>query len=441
MTASPPLALASQTHAPHIAAVPPNPVRVVVAAGIGTAFEVYDFTLFAFFAVVIAPAFFPASNQTTSLLLTAATFGIGAIMRPVGALVFGAYGDRVGRKTVLSTTILLMAVGSVTIGLVPRYDTIGLWAPFLIVLARMMQGFSAGGEQGGAATFIVEHVPVNRRGFYLGFHGSASLGATLVSAGFGLSLNRLLGPAVVADWGWRIPFLFGGLIAPVGFYIRSRLPESELFVEAQAKRQAAPANTVARPPLSLSTLFLVMGGFIPGTVVNYLGMIYMPTYLKSQQGVSLDLAYKGVFIASACIAVGSPIAGALSDWLGRRPLVMAGCVILLLGSYPLYMALQGNPGFGTVLSVELIFALLMTLTSAPMMPLAAEHFPTGRRSLGMSIGMTLPIAIFGTCSPLIVTWLMMRTGSPMAPALYLIAAAGAGLLALCFLPERPRSLA
>lgn len=414
----------------------PSPAKVVLAAGIGTAFELYDFTLFAFFAVILAPTFFPSGDATTSLLLTLATFGIGAVMRPIGALAFGIYGDKVGRKAVLNISFTLMALGSVVIGIVPSYQSIGIWAPVLVAIARMVQGFSAGGELSGAATFVVEQVPSHRRGFYLGFLASASIGASAISASFGLALTVLLGKAAVAEWAWRIPFIFGGLVAPVGIYIRKRMPETEMFEQAMAEIEVQPIPEKTQPAISFWTMLAVACGFIPGTVVNYLGLVFMPSYLTSQVGVPLDSGFKGVLVASMLVAFAMPAAGALSDRIGRRLPITLGCAILLVSCYPMYLLLQGSPAVLTITLIQCCFALLMATISAPMVPFAAEQFPTARRSLGMALTMTLPITIFGVCSPLAVTWLLSVTGTPLAPSFYMMAAAAGGLLAMVGLRKK-----
>ncbi len=412
--------------------------RIVTAAAIGSGFEIYDFTLFAFFTVSIAPAFFPAADKNTSVLMTIATFGIGAIMRPIGALLLGVYGDRVGRKAVLSATIVMMAAGSVAIGLIPRYQAIGLWAPILVVLARMIQGLSAGGEMGTSLTFVAEQVPHNRRGFYMGMVSAASLLGTLLSAGLALSLGHLLGPAAMSEWGWRVPFLIGGLLAPVGFYIRARLPESAEFLESRAAAStpslaSAPSTT---PRLNLRILLCIMAGIVPSSVINYLALIYMPTYLHQQLGVLLDVSFTAVLLGSVAVSILSPLGGALSDRIGRRGLVLGGNLALLACSYPLYRALQASPTFATILVVIVAFAILLTLVTSPMVPLAAEMLPTIGRSTGMSLGLALPIALLGASSPLLVTLLILLTGNSLAPAFYLMAAATAGFVGVACLPKR-----
>jgi MFS transporter, MHS family, proline/betaine transporter len=414
-----------------------NTARIVTAAAIGSGFEIYDFTLFAFFAVSIAPAFFPAGDSNTSVLMTVATFGIGAIMRPIGALVLGIYGDRLGRKTVLSATIVTMAAGSVAIGLIPRYQTIGLWAPVLVVLARMVQGVSAGGEMGTSLTFVAEQVPANRRGFYMGIVNAASLLGTLLSASLGLLLSHLLAAAAMSEWGWRIPFLIGGLFGPVGFYVRSRLPESEEFLESRAAAKSPTAAAAATAPrLNPRILLCIMAGIIPGSVINYLTLVYMPTFLHQQLGVMLDVSFSAVLLASIAVSILFPLGGALSDRIGRRGLVLGGNLALLACSYPLYRALQASPTLATILGVILAFTVLLTLVTSPMMPLAAETLPTIGRSTGMSLGLALPIALLGASSPLLVSLLILLTGNSLAPAFYLMASGVAGFIGVALLPRR-----
>lgn len=417
---------------------PASNLKVLVAVGIGGAFEFYDFTLFALFASILAPAFFPMDDPAAALLLTIGTFGIGAVMRPVGAILLGGLGDRVGRKAILNLTFILMAIGSVAIGLIPRYETIGIWAPILVILARMLQGFSIGGEQGSGAAFVLEKIPYRRHGLYFGFLSSAGLGAIFFSSGIGLALNRLLGPESMAEWGWRIPFLLGGLIAPVGIYIRTQIPESEEFLKSKAELQKSSNPEAARPPLVLMTLLLIMGACIPGTVANYLAVVYMPTYLNSQVGVDLDLGFQATFICSAAIAFLMPICGGASDVVGRKPVILTGCLIILFASFPFYTILQNSPGFLTIVLVQLGFVIPMCMTTSTMAPFASEYFPTMRRSLGLSLALTMPIAVFGTCSPLIVTWLIMQTGSPLAPAYYMMGAGLAGFISVMLLPKRQR---
>lgn len=408
-------------------------IRVVIASVLGSAFEVYDFTLFAMFAVAVAPVFFPSASDDISLLLTMATFGAGAVARPVGAIVLGNLGDRIGRKKVLSFSLIIMAACSVLIGLLPGYSVIGIWAPILVVLARVGQGFSAGGEQGSATTFMIEHVPENKRGLYLGFFTAGTMGATLVSAGFGLLLHRTIGQDATMDWGWRIPFLFGGLIAPLGLYIRHKLPESEEFVRYKERR----GETEDRPSITILPLIYLMLAFIPSTVIYYLVVVNMPTFLHSQSGVPLDLGLNAAFVASLFIIICMPLAGALSDKIGRRPVLLSGCILVLICGYPFYRLLLTVPTIGTVIVIQIAFAAFVSLATAPMPAFAARYFSTGRRSLGMSVVMSIPIAIFGTGSPPIVTWLTIESGSPMASAYYLMAMTALGTIALILLPESP----
>ena len=411
----------------------PSYRKLLVAASIGSAFEVYDFTLFAFFAVSIAPSFFPSTDPAVSLLATVATFGIGAFMRPLGAVVLGIYGDRVGRKAVLSLTFIMMALGSTVIGLTPGFSTIGIWAPVIVVIARLAQGFSAGAELGSASAFVAEQVPGYRRGYYLGYISTACMGATVISAAIGLGLNAMLGKQIMGEWGWRIPFLFGAIVAPVGIYIRRRLPESHLYSEKKHELEAE-LGAPPRPRVGALKLLAIMCGFIPGTALNYLTLIYMPSYLNSQFGVSLDTGFRASLVAAALVAVLMPVFGLLSDVIGRKIPFVLGNIVAMFVAYPLYLWLSHSSDLATFIIIQCSFSVFTALATAPMVPLAAEMFPTIGRSTGMSLGTAIPLALFGTCAPLTVTWLMMTTGHVLAPAFYIMAATGIGALVIALLP-------
>jgi MHS family proline/betaine transporter-like MFS transporter len=236
----------------------------------------------------------------------------------------------------------------------------------------------------------------------------------------------------MAEWGWRIPFLIGGLIAPVGFYIRARLPESKLFVEVKA----IASHTVV-PHVKVRLLLCLIAGVIPGTVVNYLTLIYMPTYLHQYLNVSLNASFQAVMLGAIVVAILSPLGGMLSDRMDRRRLILCGNLALLVSSYPLYRALGMSTQFGTLLGVLCGFGVLLTLVIVPMVPLAAELLPTIGRSTGMSLTLALPIALFGSCSPLIVSALILWTGNPLAPAFYVMSAALVGVIGVALLPIRP----
>lgn len=413
--------------------------KTIIAATIGNGLEWFDFTVYSFFAVIIARLFFPTGNDITSFLLTVATFGVGFVMRPVGAIVLGVYADRVGRKAALTLTILLMALGTAIIGLTPTYATIGPWAPALIVLARLIQGFSAGGEVGGATAFLIEHAPDKERGAYASWQQASQGISFMLGAAMGALVINGLEPAQVDAWGWRIPFLFGLLIAPVGMYIRSQLEEPPEFEARQAERAAA---NVKFSPLSQvlrdhpREVVAGLGVTVLWTVCTYVLVFYMPSYAKQQLGLPLGATFESTAICGAIILVLCPLMGMLSDRVGRKR--MLGTVALAIGvlAYPLFHWLNVSPTTSTLLQVQIILGILLAAFTGPAPAVLAEQFPTDVRSTGLSLAYNFAVTIFGGFSPLIVTWLIQSSGDKHAPAYYAIAAAALSFVALLFMHDR-----
>ncbi|WP_025586020.1 MFS transporter [Cupriavidus taiwanensis] len=413
--------------------------KAIIAATIGNGLEWFDFTVYSFFAVIIAKLFFPTGNDLTSFLLTVATFGVGFFMRPVGAIVLGVYADRVGRKAALTLTILLMALGTAIIGLAPTYDQIGLWAPALIVVARLIQGFSAGGEVGGATAFLIEHAPDAERGAYASWQQASQGISFMLGAAMGALVTNGLSPEQIDAWGWRIPFLFGLLIGPVGMYIRSHLHEPPEFEARQAARQAAkvkfsPLSQVLRdhPREVLAGL----GVTILWTVCTYVLVFYMPSYAKQQLGLPLGATFQSTALCGAIILVLCPLMGMLSDRVGRKR--MLGVVALLIGvlAYPLFHWLNVTPTTQTLLQVQIVLGILLAAFTGPAPAVLAEQFPTEVRSTGLSLAYNFAVTIFGGFAPLIVTWLIESTHNKLAPAYYVIAAAAVSFVALVFMHDR-----
>jgi len=413
--------------------------RAIIAATIGNGLEWFDFTVYSFFAVIIAKLFFPTGDDLTSFLLTVATFGVGFFMRPVGAIVLGVYADRVGRKAALTLTILMMALGTAIIGLAPTYDSIGLWAPALIVLARLIQGFSAGGEVGGATAFLIEHAPDEERGAYASWQQASQGISFMLGAAMGALVINGLDQAQIDAWGWRIPFLFGLLIGPVGMYIRSHLEEPPKFEARQAERRAShvkfsPLTQVLRdhPREVLAGL----GVTILWTVCTYVLVFYMPSYAKQQLGLPLGATFQSTAICGAIILVLCPLMGMLSDRVGRKR--MLGTVALAIGvlAYPLFHWLNVSPTTATLLQVQIVLGILLAAFTGPAPAVLAEQFPTEVRSTGLSLAYNFAVTIFGGFAPLIVTWLIESTHNKLAPAYYVIAAAVISFIALIFMHDR-----
>lgn len=420
---------APQAPAAHGVRAPDATRRTILAAVIGNTLEWFDFAVYGFFALTISKLFFPTGDETSSLLLTVATFGVGFVMRPIGAVVLGALGDSRGRKAALSTTILLMALGTAMIGFAPTYASAGLWAPAWIVLARLIQGFSAGGEVGGATAFLVEHAPRGRRGYFASWQQASQAGALLLGSVFGATLTGMLSPAQLETWGWRVPFLFGLIIGPVGWYIRTRTHEPPSFEQARAANPRASPLRQALGPYR-SEIVAGFGVTIVWTVCTYFFLVYMPTYavrtLKLAQSVALWANGAGLLV----LVVLAPVFGALSDRFGRRPLLIGFATAILLLAYPALWLLTASPGAATLTAVQVLFAVLIAGFTGPAPAAMAELYPPQVRSTGLSIAYNFAVTIFGGFAPFIATALIAWTGNPLAPAWYVVFAAAASLLAL-----------
>ncbi|MDX3804974.1 MFS transporter [Bosea thiooxidans] len=408
--------------------------RAVIAAVVGNTLEWYDFAVYGFFALTLAKLFFPAGDATVSLLLTAATFGVGFVMRPVGALVLGTLADRRGRKAALSLTILLMALGTAMIGFAPTYETAGAWAPAIIVLARLIQGFSAGGEIGGATAFLVEHAPAARRGLYASWQQASQAGALLMGSLTGALVTGLLAPAELEAWGWRIPFLIGLLIAPVGLYIRFRISETDAFKAILQERAATPEtpfsplrDTLGNHRAALAAGF---GITIAWTVCTYFFLVTMPTYAVRQLGVPQSASLLANSAGLAVIVVLAPLFGNWSDTVGRRPVMLAAASGILLLCWPLLFWLTSQPSVLNLMIAQIVFAVLIAGFSGPAPAAMAELYPPSTRSTGLSIAYNLAVTIFGGFAPFITTWLILQTGSSLAPAGYVMFAAAISLATL-----------
>lgn len=408
--------------------------RAVIAAIVGNTLEWYDFAVYGFFALTLAKLFFPTGDPTVSLLLTVATFGVGFIMRPVGALVLGTLADRRGRKLALSLTILLMALGTAMIGLAPTYATAGAWAPAIIVLARLIQGFSAGGEIGGATAFLVEHAPPARRGLYASWQQASQAGALLLGSLTGALLTGLLPPADIEAWGWRVPFLLGLLIAPVGLFIRFRVSETDSFKAILRERAARPEASFSplRDTLGKhrSAVVVGFGITIAWTVCTYFFLVTMPTYAVRQLGVPQSASFLANSVGLVLIVILAPVFGAWSDKVGRRPIMLAAACGILLSCWPLLFWLTHQPSVVNLVLAQIVFAVLIAGFSGPAPAAMAELYPPAMRSTGLSIAYNLAVTIFGGFAPFITTWLIVQTGSSLAPAWYVMLAAAISLTTL-----------
>ena len=412
----------------------PKPFQIA-AVVIGNALEWYDFIVFGFFTVVISRLFFPTEGEYASLLLTMATFGVGFFMRPVGGIVLGLYADRYGRKQALLLIIVLMTVALTMIGFAPTYAAIGIAAPLIMVLARLLQGFAAGGEFGSATSFLIESAPPGRRGFYGSWQMVGQGLALLGGATVGAVLTTALSQESLDSWGWRIPFLLGLVIGPVGLYIRRRLEEPENYLNA---RDAAPVKQGLGAILAIHfKAVLVSGGVAAaGTISFYVVLLYMPTFARIQLGLPLNEAFIAQSISLACMIAIIPLSGALSDRIGRKPVMFGALVLSLVLAYPLFQWVVASPSFTTLATMQIVLCCLIGVFYGPTSTATAEQFPVLVRSTGLAVSYNFAVMIFGGFAQLIVTWLIEVTGSPLAPAFYVMFGAMMGLVATAFIVDR-----
>lgn len=393
--------------------------RVIVASTLGNAFEWFDFTVFGLFTLVIARVFFPVQSHTTSLLFSTATLGIAFIFRPIGGIVFGLYADHVGRKAAVALMVLCMALGTALLGLIPGYATIGLAAPLLVVGARIVQGFSAGGEFAGATALLIEYAPAGRRGFYGSFQMcSQALAITL--AGFSVyALSTWLSQSAFQTWGWRIPFLFGILVGPVGYYIRQRLHESPEFV---AYKQAHPISTVAEFKADIldarASLLSGFGLTVAATVSFYVTFIYMPIFAVRELHLTLAEAALSTILCGLLLASLCPITGYLSDIWGRKRILIIAMIFYALMTIALTDHVLHSPVFGNYLLLEIAASLCLAFIWGPFPGAVTEAVPVGVRATGVAFIYNMSVLLFGGLAPFFITVLIAITGNPMASAYY-----------------------
>lgn len=417
--------------------------KAIIAASAGNALEWYDFTVYALFAVYIGQNFFKNDDPTVQLMASFLAFGLGFVARPLGALLIGSYGDRAGRKAALTLTIMLMAVGTLLIAIAPPYAAIGIGAPLLIVFGRVLQGFSAGGEVGGATAFLVEHAPPGKRGEYASWL-QASMGiSNLLGAAVATLVTTLLTEQQIGSWGWRIPFVLGLAIAPVGFWMRKSLDETPEFRSEQlrwkqeGREPKAPLLQVLRRyPRELIT---GLGLSVLWAVGPYALIIYMPIYVQKSMGFASSQAFTAALVGNGFLVIGSLAAGRLSDRLGRRTMLTAGALLLLFSVYPLMIWLQATHTTAALVIVQSLFCLLVAVFVGVAPAALSEIFPTAVRSSGMSISYNTAVTVLGGFAPAILTWISYSTKVAFAPALYVMAACFVALTAIACLGCKPEN--
>jgi len=408
-------------------------VATVLRVTSGNFLEMFDFFLFGFYASHIAKAFFPTSNELSSLLLTFATFGAGFLMRPLGAIILGAYVDRVGRRQGLIVTLAIMAMGTILIAFVPGYATIGLLAPILVLTGRLLQGFSAGVELGGVSVYLSEMAPRGQKGFYVSWQSGSQQVAIVVAALIGYALNKLLMPEQLSDWGWRVPFFIGCLIVPAIFVIRRSLQETEEFLNRK-HRPSAPE--IFRSILDNWRIVLLGVLLVTMTTVSfYLITVYTPTYGKSV----LKLSETDSLLVTLCVGISNffwlPVMGAVSDLIGRRPVLLTFTALTILTAYPALSWLVADPSFSKMLMVLLWLSFLYASYNGAMVVALTEIVPASVRTAGFSLAYSLATAL-GGFTPYISTQLIQLTGDKAAPGMWMTFAAACGIVATLLVYRR-----
>ncbi len=402
-------------------------IGAILRATSGNFLEQFDFFLFGFYASAIGKAFFPSDNETASLLNTFGVFWLGALMRPVGAIVLGAYIDRIGRRKGLIVTLAIMAVGTVVIAICPTYATIGIAAPVIVLIGRLLQGFSAGVELGGVSVYLSEIATPGNRGFYTSFQSASQQVAIFVAAIVGYVLSEIIPPATVAAWGWRIPFFIGCLIIPFIFVLRRTLEETPAFLAM--KRHPTASEVFASALANWRIVILGMMIAILTTTTFYFVTVYTPTFGKNVLKLSTQDALLVTLLVAVTNFIWNPVGGAVSDRLGRKPVLLTIAALSLVTAYPALYWLVAAPSFGKMLAVEMMFSFYFGVYSGTMLGCLVEIVPSHVRTTCFSLAFALAAALFGTFTPFASTWLIDHTGDKASPGFWLMFAATLGIIA------------
>jgi MHS family proline/betaine transporter-like MFS transporter len=413
---------------------------LIVTASLGNALEFYEILVYGYFAVTVSKVFFPVTNQAVSILVTLGTVGISYLSRPVGAIFLGGYGDRCGRKRALTLSIALMTLGTglMTVmpsyawlgTLVPGYPSLGLLSPILVIAARLVQGFSVGGEFASSTTFLVEHRP-DRAGFFASWQWTSQGLAALIATGFGVLLSGTLSAEELQAWGWRIPFAFGLLIGPIGYYIRNNMEETPEF------RAVTPARAPIRELLETQwdRLLLVIGTVIISTSSQYM-LLYMPTYAIHELHLPQYLSYAAAASAAALQVLAVPLVGIWVDKMGQSRIMIAAAALFFLTAYPAFALLVSQGSLSVLILIVCWMALLKSCYSGALPSFMAKVFPAATRVSGLSLSYNVAVTVFGGFAPFYSQSLIDVTGSNLAPSYYIMATALLSLVSLLILGGR-----
>ena len=414
--------------------------RAVAAVILGNALEFYDFTTYSFFAVFIGKAFFPATDEVTSLLLSVATFGIGFLTRPIGGVLIGAYADRAGRKPAMLLTIALMAVGMIMLAATPSYATIGIAAPILVVLGRLVQGFALGGEVGPSTAYLLEAAPPAKRGYITSWQLASQGVATLLAGIVGFIMSVVLSQGEMESWGWRVPFVLGIAIVPVGLVIRSHLPETA-GVDSSAADQAegSTAGVLKRLLRQHRGVMIAALAIITAGAVSNAAGAYMTSYAKTTLHLPESTAIAATLMLGLASLIFCLVGGALADRYGRRVVMIVPRALLVLVAYPAYYLMVHRTSALSVFAATGLISALSSICSSAAIVAIPEALPRAVRSAGLAIAYAISVSIFGGTTQLVVTWLIKVTGDPLSPAYYLLVASLLGVVAPFFMKETGRA--
>ena len=398
--------------------------KAVIAASIGNGLEWFDVIVYGTFAVTISRLFFPTNDATVSLLLAFGSFGISFIMRPLGGIIIGRYADRSGRKAGMLVSISLMFLGTLMIVLAPTAAMIGVAAAVIILLARLLQGFAAGGEFGTATAFLVEYAP-NRKAFYASWQVATQGAAILLAGVFGFFLNTYLSAQSLDSWGWRVPFIFALFIGPVGWYIRSKMQDTPEFLAMEPSKSPLKDTIVANG----GRLWTMVGVVALGSVSIYTAL-YMPTYAAVNLGMPPRVAFASTLVFGTVMTFGSPFIGRLSDTVGPARVMTWSAIGTVVLGIPLFVLINASPTLWTIVIIELVLGILATGYFAPLPALISAIFPVQVRTTGMSLGYNIGVTVFGGFAPFILVALIATTGSLLVPGFYLVAIAALSLMSV-----------
>ncbi|NHP16425.1 MFS transporter [Rhodococcus sp. IC4_135] len=386
--------------------------KAVISSSLGAALEWFDVIVYASFAVVIAHNFFPGGDNTLGLILTFATFAISYVIRPLGGMVLGSYADRRGRKNALTLTMMLMMIGTLIMAVAPTTSMIGPWAGVVILISRLIQGFSAGGEFGTATTFLVETAP-HKKAFYSSWQVASQGASVFLASLFGYMLNTHLSHEALYSWGWRVPFFFGIIVGPVGLYIRAKLDETDDF------KTSVPEKAPLKTTLTRHLGRVLTGAAVVGvaTISIYL-ILYMPTFAVKNLGVSASAGYLGGIVAGLVTLITVPLIGHLADRVGPARVMTWASVAAIVLAWPLFKLMVGHPSTLTLVVVVSVLGVIMAFAFGPLPALMSSLFPAEIRATGMSLSYNLGVTLLGGIAPLVLTWLISTTGSLDAPSYY-----------------------